>query len=142
MSLEIALLLLGMGAVIGFLAGLLGIGGGMLMVPFVTLVLSSTGFPPEHTVRVAIATSLTTILFTSISSVRAHHRRGAVLWPVVRSLAPGIVVGSLFNFTISTVFRVALYRYATEGKVIGGFSEESMADAFAPRRGRRGHAAA
>ena len=95
MSIEIVLLLLGMGAVIGFLAGLLGIGGGMLMVPFVTMVLSSTGFPPEHTVRVAIATSLTTILFTSISSVRAHHRRGAVLWPQVRSLAPGIVLGSL-----------------------------------------------
>ena len=54
----------------------------------------------------------------------------------------GIAVGALFNFTITTVFRVALYRYATEGKVIGGFSEESMADAFAPRRGRRGHAAA
>lgn len=53
----------------------------------------------------------------------------------------GIAVGSLFNFTITTVFRVALYRYATEGKVIGGFSEEAMADAFAPRRGRRGHAA-
>ncbi|MEN9316396.1 MAG: hypothetical protein RIS35_2789 [Pseudomonadota bacterium] len=105
MSLEIALLLLGMGAVIGFLAGLLGIGGGMLMVPFVTLVLSSTGFPPEHTVRVAIATSLTTILFTSISSVRAHHRRGAVLWPVVRSLAPGIVVGSLAGAQVAGLLR-------------------------------------
>jgi MFS family permease len=56
----------------------------------------------------------------------------------------GIAVGSLFNFTITTVFRVALYRYATEGKVIGGFSEEAMADAFAPRHGRRhrGQAAA
>lgn len=105
MSIEIALLLLGMGAVIGFLAGLLGIGGGMLMVPFVTLVLSSTGFPPEHTVRVAIATSLTTILFTSISSVRAHHRRGAVLWPVVRSLAPGIVVGSLVGAQVAGLLR-------------------------------------
>jgi len=47
-----------------------------------------------------------------------------------------ITIGSLFNFTVGTVFRVALYRYATEGKVIGGFSEEAMADAFAPRRGR------
>ena len=56
--------------------------------------------------------------------------------------AVGIAIGSLFNFTITTVFRVALYRYATEGKVIGDFSEEAMADAFAPRHGRRGHAAA
>ena len=54
----------------------------------------------------------------------------------------GIAVGSIFNFTITAVFRVALYRYATEGKVIGGFSEEAMADAFTPRHGRRGHAAA
>lgn len=54
----------------------------------------------------------------------------------------GIAVGSLFNFTITTVFRVALYRYATEGKVMGGFDEQLMADAFAPRHGRRGHAAA
>lgn len=105
MSIEIALLLLGMGAVIGFLAGLLGIGGGMLMVPFVTMVLSATGFPPEHTVRVAIATSLTTILFTSISSVRAHHRRGAVLWPTVRSLAPGIVLGSLGGAQVAGLLR-------------------------------------
>lgn len=105
MSIEIALLLLFMGAIIGFLAGLLGIGGGMLMVPFVTLVLSTTGFPPEHTVRVAIATSLTTILFTSISSVRAHHRRGAVQWPVVRSLAPGIVLGSLAGAQVAGLLR-------------------------------------
>jgi MFS family permease len=54
----------------------------------------------------------------------------------------GIAVGSLFNFTITTVFRVALYRYATEGKVTGGFSEQAMADAFAPRHGRHGRAAA
>lgn len=105
MSVELALLLLAMGAVIGFLAGLLGIGGGMLMVPFVTIVLSSTGFPPEHTVRVAIATSLTMILFTSISSVRAHHRRGAVLWPQVRSLAPGIVIGALAGAQIAGLLR-------------------------------------
>lgn len=54
----------------------------------------------------------------------------------------GIAIGSLFSFTITTVFRVALYRYATEGKVIGGYDEQSLADAFAPRRKRRGHATA
>jgi uncharacterized membrane protein YfcA len=86
-----------LGMATGFLAGLLGIGGGMLMVPFVTFILNAKGYPPEYTVKMAVATSLATICFTSLSSVRAHHRRGAVLWPVVRVLAPGILVGSLLG---------------------------------------------
>ena len=89
------LLLLGLAT--GFLAGLLGIGGGMLMVPFVTFILTSKGYPADYVVKMAVATSLATICFTSLSSVRAHHRRGAVLWPIVRTLAPGIVVGSLLG---------------------------------------------
>ncbi|MGA0909200.1 MAG: TSUP family transporter, partial [Burkholderiaceae bacterium] len=64
--------LLVLGAATGFLAGLLGIGGGMTMVPFLTLIFSSRGFPTDIVVKLAIATSLSTILFTSISSVRAH----------------------------------------------------------------------
>lgn len=87
------LLLLGVGT--GFLAGLLGIGGGMLMVPFLTIILTHRGAPPGLAVKVAIATSMATILFTSLSSVRAHHRRGAVRWDLVRGLAPGIVLGGL-----------------------------------------------
>jgi len=87
--------LLALGAFAGFLAGLLGVGGGMLMVPFVTLILSGRGVEPGHAIKMAIATSMSTILFTSISSVRAHHRIGAVRWPLVRSLAPGIVAGGL-----------------------------------------------
>ena len=89
--LELALL----GIATGFLAGLLGIGGGMVMVPFITIILTAKGYPPEYTVKMAVATSLATICFTSLSSVRAHHRRGAVLWPVVRRLAPGILLGAL-----------------------------------------------
>lgn len=83
-----------LGAFTGFAAGLLGVGGGMLTVPFVTMMLSASDFPPGLVVHAAIATSLSTILFTSLSSVRAHHRRGAVMWPVVKLLAPGILVGS------------------------------------------------
>jgi uncharacterized protein len=86
-----------LGLCTGFLAGLLGLGGGMLMVPFVTFILGSQGYPEQYTVKMAVATSLATICFTSLSSVRAHHRRGAVLWPVVRLLAPGIVLGSLIG---------------------------------------------
>ncbi len=83
-----------LGLCTGFLAGLLGIGGGMLMVPFVTFILASKGFPTEHIVKMAVATSLATICFTSLSSVWAHHKRGAVLWPVALTLAPGILVGA------------------------------------------------
>ena len=66
------LALLGIGT--GFLAGLLGIGGGMLMVPFLTIILSGQGVSPDLAVKMAIATSMATIIFTSLSSVRAHRR--------------------------------------------------------------------
>jgi uncharacterized membrane protein YfcA len=89
--------LLLLGSITGFLAGLMGIGGGMLMVPFMTFILTAKGFPADYTVKMAVATSLATICFTSMSSVRAHHRRGAVLWPIVRLLAPGILLGSLIG---------------------------------------------
>ena len=91
----IELALLGIGT--GFLAGLLGIGGGMLMVPFITIIMSNRGVAPNLAVKMAIATSMATIIFTSISSVRAHHKRGVVRWDIVRRLAPGIVVGSIIG---------------------------------------------
>ena len=87
--------LLALGVVVGFLAGLLGIGGGMMMVPVLTLLLVQRGVEGGLAVKVAIATSMASILFTSLSSVRAHQKLGAVRWPIVRSLAPGIVVGGL-----------------------------------------------
>ncbi len=87
---ELALL----GIATGFLAGLLGIGGGMIMVPFISAILTHRGVPPGLAVKMAIATSMATIIFTSISSVRAHHKRGAVRWDIVKGLAPGIVLGA------------------------------------------------
>jgi len=91
-SLILAFLLVG--TVVGFAAGLLGIGGGMLSVPFLTMLLTAKHFPEYLVVHMAIATSLSTIMFTSISSVRAHHQRGAVSWHIVKLLAPGILIGS------------------------------------------------
>jgi len=91
--LELAIL----GIATGFLAGLLGIGGGMILVPFLTYILSEQGVSPDLAVKMAIATSMATIIFTSVSSVRAHHKRGAVRWPLVQGLAPGIVLGSLIG---------------------------------------------
>lgn len=84
-----------LGLATGFLAGLLGIGGGMLLVPFLTYFIGLQGVEPGLAVKMAIATSMATIMFTSLSSVRAHHRRGAVRWDLVRRLAPGILVGGL-----------------------------------------------
>jgi uncharacterized protein len=93
--------LLALGLCTGFLAGLLGIGGGMLMVPFITFILTSKGFPAEHIVKMAVATSLASICFTSLSSVWAHHKRGAVLWSVAFALAPGILMGSLVGAQVA-----------------------------------------
>lgn len=93
----LVLVLLAMGCFGGFSAGLLGIGGGMVLVPFMTMIFTARGFAPGLIVHMAIATSLATILFTSLSSMRAHHRHGAVLWRVARLLSPGIVIGSFIG---------------------------------------------
>jgi uncharacterized membrane protein YfcA len=94
-DLDFILMLGALGLATGFLAGLLGIGGGMIMVPFLTVLLSHKGVAPDLAVKMAIATSMATIVFTSVSSVRAHHKRGAVRWDLVKTLAPGIVLGGL-----------------------------------------------
>lgn len=98
---QLTLELLLLGGVTGYLAGLFGIGGGMLLVPFMTMVMGLKGFPADQIVKVAVATSLATICFTSIASVRAHHARGAVRWAIAWVLAPGIAVGSLLGAQIA-----------------------------------------
>lgn len=95
MTPSLVLELLCLGTVGGFLAGLLGIGGGMVLVPFMTIILSQRGVTGGMAVKMAIATSMATILFTSLSSMRAHHKRGAVRWRVVAGIAPGILIGGL-----------------------------------------------
>ncbi len=124
MTLLMLAALLALGAMTGFLAGLFGIGGGMVMVPFLTLLLTAAGFPLDHVVHMAIATSLATILFTSLSSVRAHHQRGAVMWPVVKVLAPGILIGSLLGAQIAAALPTALLALLFAGFV--GFSATQM----------------
>jgi uncharacterized membrane protein YfcA len=84
---------LGLGA--GFVAGLLGVGGGLLIVPVLILLLQAQGLAPGIEPQLALGTSLASILFTSVSSMRAHHRHGAVEWLLVRRIAPGIVLGTL-----------------------------------------------
>ncbi len=98
-----------LGLCTGFLAGLLGIGGGMIMVPFLTYLLGARGVGPDLAVKMAIATSMATIIFTSVSSVRAHHKKKAVRWDLVKGLAPGIVAGSLIGSLAIFAFAKGTY---------------------------------
>jgi uncharacterized membrane protein YfcA len=85
---------LAIGCLVGFAAGLLGIGGGVVMVPMLVFAFSAQGFSDAHVLHLALGTSMATIVFTSLSSVRAHHGYGAVDWPVARAISPGIMAGS------------------------------------------------
>jgi uncharacterized protein len=91
------LTLLAAGAVAGTAAGLLGIGGGVIIVPVLSLVFASEGVDPDILIKVAVGTSLATISITAISSIWAHHRHQAVRWPLVRIMVPGVVTGSLLG---------------------------------------------
>lgn len=82
------------GLIAGFLAGLLGIGGGALVVPMLVFVFTAQGLSPEHLLHVALGTSMATIIFTSLSSMRAHHSHGAVDWKIAWTIAPGMLAGS------------------------------------------------
>jgi uncharacterized membrane protein YfcA len=86
-----------LGGVAGFFAGLLGVGGGAIMVPVLALMFSAQNFPQQHLMHLALGTSMATIVFTSISSLRAHHGHGAVAWSIWRAITPGIVIGTLLG---------------------------------------------
>lgn len=118
--LELALL----GLCTGYLAGLLGLGGGMMMVPFLTIILTARDYPAAHVIKMAVATSLATICFTSFASLRAHHRHGAVRWPIVRVLAPGIIVGSFLGSQMAAAMPARLLSYLFAGFV--AFSATQM----------------
>jgi uncharacterized membrane protein YfcA len=88
------LVYLALGAAVGFLAGLLGIGGGAVVVPMLVFVFTAQGLPAEHILHIALGTAMATIMFTSVSSMRAHHAHGAVDWRIARAMTPGILTGS------------------------------------------------
>jgi uncharacterized protein len=94
--------LLILGCFTGFLAGMMGIGGSLIMVPFLSWMLEKRGVAVNLSVHAAIATSLATIMFSSLSSVYAHHKRGAVKWLIVWQLTPGILAGSFIGSWLST----------------------------------------
>lgn len=93
----------GVGAVAGFLAGLLGIGGGLVIVPMLVYVMGAQGVSPEVLMHMALGTSMASIMFTSVSSFMAHHRRGAVRWGVVRGIVIGILAGTFLGSCFASV---------------------------------------
>lgn len=82
------------GALAGFLAGLFGVGGGLAIVPLLYILFAAQGFPHEHLMHLALGTAATSIIFTSITSMREHHKLGNIAWPIVRAMAPGLVLGA------------------------------------------------
>ncbi|RJG41888.1 sulfite exporter TauE/SafE family protein [Motilimonas pumila] len=91
------LLYLGLGAVAGTIAGLFGLGGGIIIVPVLVFTFSWQGFSPEHLTHLAIATSMATIIITATSSTLTHHKLGAIHWPVVARMSIGIVGGTFIG---------------------------------------------
>lgn len=111
------------GAVIGFLAGLLGIGGGMIIVPILAAMFAAQALAPDHTLHMALATAMAGVLFTSSSSVREHHRLGGVDWAIVRRLGPAMAAGTLLSAygagwlpqrTLALAFTLIVYGGATQ----------------------------
>ena len=86
-----------LGCLVGFMAGLLGIGGGLIAVPFITIILSASGLNHPDLHKIALATATTTILFTSFSSMRSHVKHKNVEWPAVKGILPGIILGTLIG---------------------------------------------
>ena len=97
-----------LGAIAGFLGGMFGIGGGTILVPVLLILFEAQHFPAEHSMHLALGSSMAVILFTSIASMRKHHQHGAVNWQVVCRITPGILlgtsIGSLVAARISPFF--------------------------------------
>ncbi len=108
LGIEAILAFLGLGAVVGFMAGLLGIGGGGIMVPILTSIFLWQGVAVEQVVHLALGTSMASIVITSFASLRAHHQRQGVLWDVVKQLSPGIILGT-FLATFLVAFTHSLH---------------------------------
>jgi uncharacterized membrane protein YfcA len=110
------------GAIVGFFAGMLGIGGGAIMVPLLVILFEAQGLPKSQILHLAVGTGMATILFTSVASVRAHAARGAIRWDIARDITPGILVGGLAGSWIASLipplvfaafFTVVIYAAAT-----------------------------
>ena len=116
-----------LGAFAGILAGLLGVGGGIVIVPMLVFAFGWQDFPPQYIMLLALGTSLGSIMFTSVSSALSHSRRGAVDWRAVLRIAPGIMVGTFCGSHLAAllpkkglqVFFVCFLAYVVSQMLLG-----------------------
>ncbi len=114
---QMAVMLLAIGAFAGVLAGLLGVGGGIVLVPAFFYAFQTLGYGGPQLMQMCLATSLATIIVTSLRSVHAHNKKGAVDWTILRSWAPGIVIGAIIGMLL-----VAQLRTVTLQAIFGGLA--------------------
>jgi len=93
---------LSLGALTGWLGGLFGIGGGLILVPVLAFLFQAQGIQSVHLMQLSLGSAMGVILFTSLASLRKHHHLGAVHWPVFRALTPGILLGTGFGAWIAS----------------------------------------
>jgi uncharacterized membrane protein YfcA len=124
-----------LGLFAGFFAGLLGIGGGLILVTVLVMLFDAQGFPADRVMHLALGTSLATIVFTSLKSARSHHGHGAVRWDIVRNTVAGLVVGTLAGSVVAEHLRSTWLALLFLGFVI--YSAVHMMLDIAPRPSRR-----
>lgn len=141
--LPLVVLLLGIGAVAGVIAGLLGVGGGIILVPSFFYMFAALGYDSENLMQICVATSLATIIFTSMRSVLGHNKKGAVDWVILKSWAPGIVIGAVAGVLIAREMQsvTLMVIFGILGTFVGfylAFGSESwrLGDAMPKRIGR------
>lgn len=109
------------GAFAGVMAGLLGVGGGIILVPAYFYIFSSLGYGGDQIMQICLATSLATIIVTSLRSVTSHHKKGAVQWEILRGFAPGIVLGAAISVLVAASLQsvVLQFIFGVLGIIIG-----------------------
>ncbi len=143
LSLPVSVLLfLLLGAVAGVLAGLLGVGGGLVLVAALAWLLPLMGIPQEAAMHAALASSLASIVLTAAASARAHHRRGSVMWPTVAWMVPGLLLGGWLGSGLAVRMDDGVLRYLVAGyclvaaaQMLLGRRRATGADASPPPRG-------
>ncbi|MGR3290945.1 MAG: sulfite exporter TauE/SafE family protein [Paracoccaceae bacterium] len=128
--LPMLLLLLAIGGFAGVMAGLLGVGGGIILVPAFFYTFSALGYGGDQLMQICLATSLATIVFTSMRSVLAHHKRGAVDWEILKTWASGIILGAVIGVAVATSLRTTVLQgiFGVLGLIVGlylAFSRDS-----------------
>ena len=127
-------LLATLGLIVGFFAGLLGIGGGAIMVPALTAYFLWQGIHPESVVHLALATSMSCIVFTALFSIRTHHKHQAIIWSITAKMSPAVLLGSalatfwviqISSKSIALIFMLLMFAVALQ--MVFGFKPKKTA---------------